>query len=42
MLSVWSDDYYVIILNVGVLLLFCRWVVWVRCNVHDVTVGPHF
>ena len=42
MLSVWSNDYNVIILNVGVLLLFFRWVLWVRCNVHDGIGGPHF
>ena len=40
MLSVWSGDYDLIILNIGVLLLFCRWVVWVSYNAHYVTVGP--
>ena len=33
----WSDDENLIILNVGVLLLFWIWIVWVRFNIHDVT-----
>ena len=40
MLSVWNDDGNLIILNVGVLLLFCMWMVWVKCNIHYVTVSP--
>ena len=36
MVSLWVDDESVIILNVGVLLIFWRWMVWVRCNIHGV------
>ena len=42
MLSVRSGDENVITLNVGVLLLFGVWMVCIRCNVNDVTVGDCF
>ena len=40
MVSVWSNDENKIILNVGDLLLFWKCMIWVSCNINDVTVGP--
>ena len=36
MVNAWSDDDNLTILNVGILLLFGGWVVWVRCKIHGV------
>ena len=36
LVNVWGDDDNIFILVVGVLLLFCRWMVWVSCNGNDV------